>query len=222
VLLALALIALQDDPNARAKEVLAVECGLDFSGKKVADVLIQLSDTQGVAFVPDLKSAPNVRALDVKSKKTGTIGEVLKDILAAHRLAYTVWEGAVIVGTAEALKEFDGGKVPVVTAKERAATDAPEWKKEIHAALETGIAFDLLAGFRKNEKAEKSLAMGFQWLGESTGLKFAIDPSAAKACSAVCTLQVSNAPASVVLAMLARQAGCAFSLEKGKTIRVRK
>jgi hypothetical protein len=216
------LLLAQDDVNAKAKEVLKTECGLDFTGKKVSDVLIQLSDTQGVCFVPDLRTAPNTRELDAKTKKTGTIEEVLKDILAAHKLTFTVWEGAVIVGTESACKEFDGGKVHMVGAKERMDDKAPDWKKEIYKGLETSSTFDLLAGFRRGEKAEKSIAMGFNWLASNTGLSFVIDPSAKKDCDITCKLEVSNASGAVVLALLARQAGCTFVLEKGKTVRIKK
>lgn len=210
------------DADAAAREALAAECGLDFAGQSVAEMLSQLSETRRLGFVADLKSAPKVREQKIKATPEGTIGEVLAAVLKPHGLAHAVWEGVVLVATPAALKEFAAGKVPVVSAKTRASAGDTDPLKKLYDLLSQPVTFDLAAGFRTGDPGEKSIATGFGWLGDMTGATFTVDGSAAKACARISTMRATNAPAAVALALLAREAGVTFTLERPTTVRVRR
>jgi hypothetical protein len=220
MLLLTLLLLLQDDPNAKVKEVLKSECALDFKDKKLSEALMQFSEVQTVCFAVDPRSVPNATTLVCKATKEGKVEEVLKELLAPFRLTYAVWENSIIVCTAAAAKEFDGGKVPVIGAKERATKDSPAWKKEIFDLLEKPVGIDLMATIRFGKKDKTTFATAYQWLGEQTGLKISID--ATGACAAESGFQVTNATGAVALALISRACGCAAVMEQGKTIRIKK
>ncbi len=217
-----AALLLQDDPNAKVKEVLESDCALDFKDKKVNEMLQQLSEVQGVAFIADPRSVPAPDKLVCKAVKEGKLDEVLKELLAPHKLVFVAWEGAVIVATPAAAKEFEGGKVPIIGAKERGQKDAPAWKKTTYELLEKQVAIDPKATIRYGKQFKTTFAWCFTGIGETTGLRIVVDGTAKGACDADCNTQITSATAAVAIAILCRQSGCAAAMEDPKTIRIKR
>ncbi len=221
-LLLLAFLAFQDDPNAKVKEVLKSECALDFKDKKVSEMLQQLSEVQGIAFIADPRSVPAPDKLVCKGAKEGKLEEVLKELIAPHKLAFVAWEGAVIIATPAAAKEFESGKVPIIGAKERTQKDAPAWKKAVYELLEKPVSIDPKATIRFGKQFKTTFAWCFTGIAETTGLKIVVDGTAKGACDADCNTQITSATAAVAIAILCRQSGCAAVIEDPKTVRIKK
>jgi hypothetical protein len=213
-----AFLFLQDDPDAKAKEALKAECALSFKDQKLNEALTKLAEVQGVCFVADPRSVPAPDKLVCKATKEGTVDSVLKELLTPMKLAHVVWENSVIVATPAACKEFEGGKVPVIGAKERAKENLPAWKKTIYDALAKPVSLDLSATIRFGKKEKTTFATAFQWIGEQTGQKIAVDGAAG---AGECNVVITGTNGAVALALVCRQAGATFVVEQAG-LKVRK